>query len=249
MSGQKTNQLAERVYDAIKSEIFDFHLLPGDRFTETEIAQRLGVSRTPVRDALYRLKRDGYLDVVFRSGWRVSPFDFSRFDDLYEFRVLIECAAVERLSTGAEPADLSDLAAALSGAAARGEKDPRQLAALDELFHSTLVQRAGNREMALVHAQITEKIRIVRRLDFAQTDRVDAFYREHPQILALVQQRRRAEAEAMLRAHILQSKEEVKKITVHMLYEARRTTTRDLSGQAAAQPELVRTDSAAVEPI
>jgi DNA-binding GntR family transcriptional regulator len=230
MTEQKTNQLAERVYDAIKSEIFDFRLLPGDRFTETEIALRLGVSRTPVRDALYRLKRDGYLDVVFRSGWRVCPFDFSRFDELYEFRILIECAAVERLCTSMQPADLSSLAAALADAAARGERDPRRLAQLDELFHSTLVERAGNSEMALVHAQITEKIRMVRRLDFAQTDRVETFYRDHPQILQLIQTRRRAEAEMMLRAHISHSKEEVRKITLHMLYEARQMAVRSAAG-------------------
>jgi len=233
MSEQKTNQLAERVHDAIKAEIFDFRLLPGDRFTETEIAQRLGVSRTPVRDALYRLKRDGYLDVVFRSGWRVSPFDFPRFDELYEFRILIECAAVQRLCTGPEPADLSALTTAFADAAARGERDHRELARLDELFHSTLVQRAGNSEMALVHAQITEKIRIIRRLDFAQTDRVEAFYRDHPQILELIRQRRSAEAETMLRAHIAHSKEEVRKITLHMLYEARQTVTRSLPSPAA----------------
>jgi DNA-binding GntR family transcriptional regulator len=221
MTGQRTNQLAERVYDAVKTEIFDFRLLPGDRFTETEIAQRLGVSRTPVRDALYRLKRDGYLEVLFRSGWRVSLFDFSRFDELYECRVLIECAAVEKLCTGPAPADLTSLAAAFSDAAERGERDPRQLAQLDELFHTTLVEKAGNGEMALIHAQITEKIRIVRRLDFAQTDRVVAFYHDHPKILDLIRNRRRAEAELMLRAHIGQSKEEVRKITLHMLYQAR----------------------------
>jgi DNA-binding GntR family transcriptional regulator len=226
MSEQKTNKLAERAYEAIKSEIFDFRLLPGDRFTETEIAHELGVSRTPVRDALYRLKREGYLEVVFRSGWRVSPFDFSRFDELYEFRIMIECAAVERLCTTAAPADFSGLATALSEAAARGERDPRCLAQLDEQFHATLVERAGNGEMALVHGQITEKIRIVRRLDFAQTDRVEAFYRDHPLILDLVQRRKRAEAESMLRAHISQSKDEVRKITIHMLYSARESAVR-----------------------
>jgi DNA-binding GntR family transcriptional regulator len=221
MSDQKTNKLAERAYEAIKSEIFDFRRLPGDRFTETEIAQELGVSRTPVRDALYRLKREGYLEVVFRSGWRVSPFDFSRFDDLYEFRILIECAAVERLCTAVVPVNLSGLEEALDAAAARGERDPRVLAALDETFHATLVASAGNGEMAMVHGQITEKIRIVRRLDFGQSDRVQTFYRDHPRILQLIQSRKRADAEMLLRAHIQQSKDEVRKITIHMLHQAR----------------------------
>ena len=67
----KANSLADQVYERIKQEIFDFVLLPGDRFTESEMASRHAVSRTPVRDALYRLEREGYLQVAFRSGWSV----------------------------------------------------------------------------------------------------------------------------------------------------------------------------------
>lgn len=57
------NALAEQVYHRLKDDIFSFRLLPGDNFTETEMAQRQGVSRTPLRDALFRLQREGYLEV------------------------------------------------------------------------------------------------------------------------------------------------------------------------------------------
>ena len=72
--------LAETAYEKLKGEIFDFVLLPGDRFTETEIAQRLSMSRTPVREALYRLEREGYLTVHLRVGWSVRPYDFRQFE-------------------------------------------------------------------------------------------------------------------------------------------------------------------------
>ncbi|KEZ68421.1 GntR family transcriptional regulator, partial [Pseudomonas syringae pv. syringae FF5] len=75
-SPNTTNALAEDVYRRLKQEIFDFYLLPCDRFTETQLADRYQVSRTPVRDALYRLQREGYLDVEFRRGWSVKPLDF-----------------------------------------------------------------------------------------------------------------------------------------------------------------------------
>ena len=61
--------LAERIYGRLKEEIFNFHLLPGDRFSENEVAERMAASRTPVREALYRLQREGYVDVLYRSGW------------------------------------------------------------------------------------------------------------------------------------------------------------------------------------
>ncbi|WP_459655358.1 GntR family transcriptional regulator, partial [Achromobacter xylosoxidans] len=89
--------LAEQVYQRIKDELFDFRLLPGDRFTEAELALRLGVSRTPVRLGLARLEREGFVLPSPRSGWQVRPFDFERFEALYDVRVVLELAAVERL--------------------------------------------------------------------------------------------------------------------------------------------------------
>src|SRR5690554_4328902 len=92
-SGRVEN-LAERIYLKIKNDIFDFRLLPGDRFTETEVAGRMGVSRTPVREALFRLQRENYVDVLYRNGWQVRPFNFEYFEDLYDVRTVLECAAV-----------------------------------------------------------------------------------------------------------------------------------------------------------
>ena len=74
--------LAERVYAQIKQLIFDFVLLPGDRFSESELANRVQVSRTPLRQALQRLQREGFLLVFPKSGWQVAPLDFETFDQL-----------------------------------------------------------------------------------------------------------------------------------------------------------------------
>jgi DNA-binding GntR family transcriptional regulator len=223
MAQQAPNPLAEQVYLRVKEEIFDFQLLPGDRFTETALAERYGVSRTPLRDALYRLKRDGYLDVNFRSGWSVCPFDFLRFDELYDLRILLETHAVERLcQLDAEP-PLAELKKIWLVTAAERETDPKKMAALDEAFHCALVEASGNREMQRMHAEVTEKIRIIRRLDFLKETRIDATYEEHAKILRLILRRKAVEAVILLRSHITQSKSEVRKITLHMLHEARAT--------------------------
>lgn len=89
--------LAERVYQALKEEIFAFRLMPGDRFSESEIAGRMAVSRTPVRQALFRLEREGFVEVWFRSGWQIRNFDFAWFEALYDLRTVLECEAVKRL--------------------------------------------------------------------------------------------------------------------------------------------------------
>src|ERR1700761_339958 len=98
-------KLADSVYEQLKSELFEFHLLPGDRFTEAEVAERTGASRTPVRQALYRLEREGFLDVKFRNGWEVRPLDFAQIDELYELRILLEQTSVR----GMKSLSLSDL--------------------------------------------------------------------------------------------------------------------------------------------
>ncbi|HZS69257.1 MAG TPA: GntR family transcriptional regulator, partial [Burkholderiales bacterium] len=74
--------LAEAVYRQVKSDIFEFRLLPGTRFSENEVAQRAKVSRTPVREALFRLEREGYLQVHPKSGWSVRALDFELLDNL-----------------------------------------------------------------------------------------------------------------------------------------------------------------------
>lgn len=213
--------LAETAYEKIKASIFDFELLPGDRFSETEIAERLNMSRTPVRDALYRLEREGYLQVHLRVGWSVRAFDFERLENFYDLRLILEEASVLRLCDLAERKDLDALKAIWLVPAAERLPDPREVAGLDEAFHSTLVTAAGNAEVARCHHEVTERIRIIRRLDFTQQHRVDKTYEEHAQILRAVIRRRADEANRLLRSHIDTSKAEVRKITLHRLYTAR----------------------------
>jgi DNA-binding GntR family transcriptional regulator len=196
VTATRSGGAAALVYKELMADIADFRLLPGDRFTETDLSRRFGASRTPIRDALLQLKRDGFVDVRFRSGWYICPFDFKRFDELYELRIVL--------------VDESDR-----------ESDPRRMTDLDEGFHARIVEAAGNREMAIMHRENTEKIRIIRRLDFFKEMRIAATYREHGALLRLLRRGALSEALSLLRAHIESSKQEVRKITLHMMHEAR----------------------------
>ncbi|MEN3292552.1 MAG: hypothetical protein V7642_1805 [Burkholderiales bacterium] len=217
----KANLLAEQLYAKLKDDIFSFRLPAGERFTESEMAHRYGVSRTPIRDALYRLEREGYLQVGFRSGWSVRPFDFQRFEQLYDLRVILERAAVEAICASEHAVDLAGLQAIWMVPPEERLTDGKRLAILDEAFHHTLVKATGNDEMARIHFEITEKIRIVRHLDFTKEVRVAATYEEHAQILRMLLQRKEVQAGILLKSHIEASKAEVRKITIHMLHMAR----------------------------
>lgn len=212
------------VYQQLKRDVSEFKLLPGDRFTETEISERLGVSRTPVRQALFRLQQEGFVEVLFRSGWRVLPFDFNQFEELYDLRMVLETTAVHRICENAakvNPALLDSLAAIWRVSPELRSSDTAQVAQWDEAFHCALVAAAGNAEMARVHSDVTDRIRIIRRLDFTQQPRIDATYEEHAKILQAIQHKRGDQAALLLRAHIQTSQAEVRKITLHQVYLAR----------------------------
>lgn len=214
--------LAEQVYATLKAEIHDFRLVAGDRFSEAEIGGRLGVSRTPVREALFRLRNEGFLDVEPKLGWFVRPIDFAKLEQLYDLRIVLELASVQRLCARLEdPPELDALKDIWLVPVAERLTDAREVGANDEQFHATLVRAAGNAEMARVHWDVTERIRIVRRLDFTRPDRIEATYAEHAKILRAVIQRKADQAQLLLKSHIDQSKAEVRKITLHTLHEAR----------------------------
>jgi DNA-binding GntR family transcriptional regulator len=100
-------------------------------------------------------------------------------------------------------------------------QDGFEVSRLDEDFHCLLVESTGNREMARIHREVSEKIRIIRRLDFTQAPRIEATYAEHGAILQAIADRNREEAQHLLKTHIEVSKAEVRKITLHMLHSAR----------------------------
>ncbi len=215
---------AAEVYAQLKRDVAEFKLVPGDRFTENEISERLGVSRTPVRQALFRLQQEGFVEVLFRSGWRVLPFDFEQFEQFYDLRMILETTAVHRLCETDRHIDrtlIDRLADIWLVPAAQRVADSAQVARWDEEFHCTLVAAAGNAEMARVHREVTDRIRIIRRLDFTQQPRIDATYDEHAKILKAVLANRGDQAAMLLRAHIETSQAEVRKITLHQMHLAR----------------------------
>jgi DNA-binding GntR family transcriptional regulator len=222
LPAQARTSLAEQVYSRLKTEMNQFMLVPGDRLSEAEIGTRLGVSRTPVRQALFRLRDEGFLEVEAKSGWYVKPLDFAKLDNLYDLRITLELASVTKLCQRSESDnnDLDNLISIWLVPAAERLNDAGKVGALDEQFHTTLVQAAGNDEVSRVHLDVTERIRIIRRLDFTRADRIAATYAEHAKILRSVIQRKASQAKMLLSAHIEQSKIEVRKITLSTLYDA-----------------------------
>jgi DNA-binding GntR family transcriptional regulator len=220
-SAKTAGNLPAQIYTQLKADIFDFRLLPGDKFSEGDIAARMQVSRTPVRQALFWLQREGYVDVHFKSGWQIRAFDFKYFEDLYEVRVMMETSAIAKIVEFGAMSRLDALREIWCVPVKKQLDDPTTVASLDEAFHARLVAAVGNNEMARIHDDVTERIRIIRRLDFTKKPRIAATYKEHAAILKAIFSGDAAGAQQMIRAHIAESQTEVKRITLYMMQTAR----------------------------
>jgi GntR family transcriptional regulator, rspAB operon transcriptional repressor len=110
--------LAEDVYVRLKRQIISLEIQPGDALTEGELAKRYAISKTPVREALGRLQREGLVDVTARSGYRVSAITIKDTRDLFGLRTILEVEA-----------------SALAAAAPR--KDPDTMREIEQLSHAT----------------------------------------------------------------------------------------------------------------
>lgn len=215
--------LAASAYSQLKQQLDNFHFVPGDRFSESEVSALLGMSRTPIREALVRLQREGYISVMPKLGWLVNPIDFHVFAQLYDVRCVLECAAIGLLGAAPDLAQrLAPLRALWCVPEALRLNECSAVSHMDESFHMALVQASGNHEMARIHRDLTERIRTVRRLEFTRNDRIDAAYDEHAHILETLLAGDTARTQALVRQHIAVSRDEVKQITLHTLQTARR---------------------------
>ena len=214
--------LVGQVYEQLKSEIFEFSLAPGERLSESELSARFGLSRTPLRIALHLLVRDGYMvRTGGYGGWMVRPLDLNYFDDLYDVRTHIELISVRRICAADSFPDLGELRKVWLVPEKSRSYDSATVAKMDEQFHGALVLASGNREMARIHDDLQDRIRIIRRLDFTVRGRIDEAYVQHGKILRAILSRKEPQAAILLKSHIEASRAEIRHITLHRLALAR----------------------------
>lgn len=139
--------LVEQAYQAIRGRILDNAYPPGHQALESELAEELGISRTPVREALIRLQKEGLVEVVPRHGMRVLPVSPADMAEIYTVLTALECAAAELVAArGPSDAELKPLTEATRDMdRALKADDLDAWAAADERFHRTLAELAGNR--------------------------------------------------------------------------------------------------------
>ena len=151
------DRLHEKVYDALRQSIVEGGMKPSERVLETEVSQILGVSRTPVREAIRRLAQDGWLALLPAGGAMVKPISAQEVIDAYATRAVLEGLAAKLACKRATTSDLAELrnsVRAAESALAAGSIDG--MSSFNTRFHADLVRLSNNRPLI----QLTEALGI-----------------------------------------------------------------------------------------
>jgi DNA-binding GntR family transcriptional regulator len=196
--------LIDQVYVRILDAIVDRTLLPGQRITQNELAEKLGVSRQPVSHALHLLHRQGLVAESGRRGFEVRALDPSRIRQLYEVRGAIDALAARLAAARAktDPAGRAKLEAALrAGRAIDGATPLARLIALDVDFHSAIYSLSGNPAIEEMIAPQWPHMRRSMATVLAELDYRESAWAEHETIAAHVLAGNAQAAEAAALAH------------------------------------------------
>ncbi len=187
-------------YQRLLDEIREGTLLPGDRLREIELSQRLGVSRTPVREAIRQLETDGLVSHVPRLGATVRSLDYAEIMELYEMRAVLEGTAARLAARAASDVELDELEV-LNDRLSEAGTGPKA-ARINRIFHATLLDAAKNRFLAKSMLSLQKALLILGPSQLLDSDRAEAAVIEHRRVMAALKSRDGSAAEAEMRTHI-----------------------------------------------
>ena len=197
------SKLVGGAYEQLKAEILSNRMPPGFQAPEPEIALRLGMSRTPVREALIRLEGEGLVELVPRHGARVLPVSAADMAEIYEILTALEPAAAAALArAGMEPETLAPLEEAtnrMEAALKTGDLDEWALA--DDLFHSTILRLHGNRRMQSVVSELLDQSHRARMVTLRMRELPEESTKDHRAILEKLRAGDADGVQTLFRAH------------------------------------------------
>lgn len=187
-------------YRRLLDDIRDGLLLPGTRLRETDLADRLGISRTPVREAIRQLEADGLVVHLPRQGATIRSLDYAEVIELYEMRAVLEGTAARLAARVASTVELAELTA-LNTALAADPAGP-EAQQINRQFHRTLLDAARNRFLVKAMSALRKTMMILGPTTLSDPARATEALAEHTAVLAALQARDAAAAEAAMRTHV-----------------------------------------------
>lgn len=191
---------ANGAYSRLMTELREGRLNPGDRLRETELAERLGMSRTPVREAIRQLEADGVVTHVPRQGACIRTLDYAEVMELYEMRCVLEGTAARLAARAASDIEIEELFEMNQQMAQLGGAP--EAFVLNRQFHADLLDAAKNRFLARSIHALQKALMILGPTTLTEPDRAEKAVEEHFGVLDAIKKRDGTLAEAAMRAHI-----------------------------------------------
>jgi DNA-binding GntR family transcriptional regulator len=191
---------AQWVYKSLRTAIHEGKYARGERIREEEVARSLGVSRTPVREALSLLQAAGLLEIS-AGGLVVAQLTRSQVIELYAMREILEGAAASFAAQHASPTEIATLRQ-LCRIFERSLDDPRKLALINRELHNAIYEASHNRYMMRTLHELHDALALMPGTTFTIKGRPMVVAQEHAQIVDAIEKRDAAAAERAARAHI-----------------------------------------------
>jgi DNA-binding GntR family transcriptional regulator len=190
--------LSDQVYRAVRARIMDGGLAPGTFLREKDL-ESMGVSRTPIREALGRLASEGFLERLPHRGFRVPEESLGNLLELYPIVAALELLAGRLALERFTPADVARLKA-VNGrlAEARDRADVRAMLDLNTEFHRLISERGGNRRLAMLLDDLRSQLTRLELWYYSHRDRTQRSIREHEEIIAAIESGDRPRALSLL---------------------------------------------------
>lgn len=205
---EKPPSRAESLYLAVKDMAIQFTFKPGERINEVGLAQQLGASRTPLREALNRLVAEGFLETKQDRGFFCRDLKPREMFELYQYRSVLEEAAVRLACEQASEQEVSDLVRFLEETGPEdGGRGSAELVALDEQFHHAVMALSRNAEMDRALQNINARIRYFRWVDM--DSRRTETQSEHMAIVRALQARDTELAAGHMKSHIVRRLDQI----------------------------------------
>lgn len=203
ISAIRADSLREQVSRALEAALVAGELQPGEIYSAPGLAERFGVSATPVREAMLDLLKDGFVEVVRNKGFRVLEMSESDLDQISQIRLLLEVPTTARAAGALAPEKfemLAMLAEEITGAASRGHII-RYLDA-DRRFHVELISTLGNPRLTELVDRFRRQTRLFGLDDLARSGRLIASAQEHYELLVTLRAGDADAATRLMNAHI-----------------------------------------------
>ncbi|MCP4559099.1 MAG: GntR family transcriptional regulator [Bosea sp.] len=192
---------AEYVYSRLMTMLRTGELRAGQRLREVELAEQLGVSRTPIREALRRISSEGLIEILPGRGMIVAAYDKQQVRELYALRGVLEGAAAQLAARYASLAELDFMRELLERSIALFAA-PNETMRLNGQFHRAIHEAARNRYLQAALAKMSDSLALLPGTTFAEPGRAATAHAEHLAILDAITHQRADEAELLARRHI-----------------------------------------------